>query len=218
MNDQIGPKDYLDFVATLFNQTGDLSKDFAHAVLGLTTELEEWGNAEDPVNSLEELGDLLFFNTALAQTLHRYALNLDREVELIDVVQDTPEEICAAYMLSDKAEQIKKDLLRGPLYERLWSSLQHLQDAAKRWIGYGKAPDAEQVPDLLLFANTVVYAVMSAESIDSEDEFQEVIRVAAKANIAKLEHRYPGGKFDADHAVNRDLKGERDALVSAQSE
>lgn len=110
---------YQGFVKSLFNRSGDISKDFAHAALGLVTELDEFANATDPLNALEEKGDLLFYLEAMRQVLDEHS-----PVHM--------------GMLDAYAEKIVQRYLEDP--PKLVTVMMEWVDLAKRWIGYGKAP------------------------------------------------------------------------------
>ena len=62
---KVTPAMYREFVAGLFYRNeGDLSKDFAHAVLGISSEAFEIARAgADAVNVAEEAGDIMFFQS-----------------------------------------------------------------------------------------------------------------------------------------------------------
>lgn len=180
---------YGQFVRKLFNRSGDPSKDFTHAVLGIVTETHEYLSAEDEVNALEELGDLEFFGAALYQVVFDRVGEFDTSpvVELGGMViaaRETNPAVAIANTAND------------------------LLDHAKRWVGYGKEPaDVAQVyrqaAALVAFANS--FGAYPNRDVD---------RIRA-ANMRKLLTRYPGGEFDAFRAVTRDLEAERGVLQAS---
>ena len=71
---KVTPAMYREFVAGLFYRNeGDLSKDFAHAVLGISSEVFEMARADDDaVNLAEEVGDIMFFTVAAVMVLKEF--------------------------------------------------------------------------------------------------------------------------------------------------
>lgn len=176
---------YDGFVRSLYNRTGDLSKDFTHAVLGLVTESHEYLNATDRVNAVEEAGDLMFYHEALRQVLN-------------DLSPINVEEVHKAYdmALSD---------LNGDV--NLTDMHTEWLDIAKRWIGYGKAPTMS-TSKLLGEAAALLTITIPAGMLNDDDEVEQIILT----NVSKLMKRYNGIKFSAERAVQRDLFAERDVL------
>ena len=74
----------------------------------------------------------------------------------------------------------------------------------KKHIFYGKPIDKanylEEAGDLAWFLNLLIH------SLDST--WEEVLSM----NIAKLDKRYPDLRFNADHAINRDVAAEQAAM------
>lgn len=190
---------YDGFVRSLFNRSGDPSKDFAHAVLGIVTEVSEMRAARDPVNLLEEAGDVSFYGLAVEQVLADFlGVEGEREMPLGS----------SNYKLMGPMKEALEDQRVGPMGAYLDQLLNELLDHAKRWVGYGKAPaDALRVMALVSYVEDLA--------------FREC-RVCAPslchiylANIEKLLERYKGMTFSAEHAVNRDLAAERSVLEHA---
>lgn len=77
-------------------------------------------------------------------------------------------------------------------------------DILKKVTFYNKDLDLkhikEEIGDLLWYVNLMIHAV--------ESSWSEVFEM----NIAKLEARYPDLRFDAKHAINRDVDAEQDAM------
>ena len=187
---------YPEFVRKLYNRTGDLSKDFAHAILGIVTEIHEFLTATDEVNALEELGDLFFYVEALNQVLGDFDESFgDTDVNFVGLVD------AAATSMVDRSSAVG-------LKRVIDQECKKLLDHAKRWVGYGKSPASVNQ----LFAE--VNALIGAVRVFSGEDFDE-IRVL-EANMKKLLKRYPGGEFSAFHAVVRDLEAERAVLEAAQ--
>jgi hypothetical protein len=181
---------YPEFVRKLFNRTGDNSKDFAHAILGIVTEVDELLTATDSVNATEEHGDLCFFCVALQQVV-------------IDVLGTEP-----------SIEELKRTSehtlthLNEPHYSEIVRKLsKRVLDHAKRWVGYGKMP-----ADILLAAQEAITLADVATRLSplASTDMDHTL----SANMAKLLKRYPGGEFDSFRAVVRDLEAEREALQS----
>lgn len=190
---------YEAFVAGLYNRTGDLSKDFAHAVLGLRTECHELLQARDLVNGIEEAGDLYFYGEALTQVVKDFT---GEPMTLIN-----PDEMAAhpavAFGLAHSAQ------------ETMEYALNQLEDMAKRWVGYGKAPAVTTLDVMLLSgaaARSALQMSVVRAHLDQGERFDHVVMVT---NITKLMDRYKGRKFDADRAVNRDIDAERRTLENA---
>lgn len=178
---------YSEFVRRLFNRSGNPASDFTHAILGIVTEIHEYEFATDPVNGLEELGDLQFYVVALRQVIEDIA-------GLPLPTPDMPDLSTAnAWNPRNTVDDLSTVLL----------------DHAKRWVGYGKQP-----ADLEAVLNTAEVLAYFA-NITGPYPCDDYKRIEA-VNVAKLLKRYPGGEFDAFRAVVRDLDGERAVLESAQ--
>lgn len=198
-HDVLNTVGYDGFVRSLFNRSGDPAKDFAHAVLGLVTEVSELRAARDPVNLLEEAGDMSFYGLAVEQVLADFlGVEGEREMPLGS----------SNYKLMSPMKQALDDQRVGPMGTYLDQLLNELLDHAKRWVGYGKAP-------------ADVLRVMALASYVEDLAFREC-RVCAPglchiylANIGKLLERYKGMTFSSEHAVNRDLAAERSVLEHA---
>lgn len=181
---------YPEFVRDLFNRSGDPSKDFTHAILGIVTEVHEYLSATDEGNGLEELGDLAFFLEALGQVC------LDRQGFLNTQLGE--EGVVSLFELADKVgtSAVIADVCNT------------LLDDAKRWVGYGKEPKPlnevfQTAADLVHFVNvTGPYPVIDVNKIIA-------------ANQRKLLRRYKGGKFSQRAALVRDLEAEHVALAAA---
>jgi len=187
---------YPDFVRRLFNISGDPSKDFAHAVLGVATEVRELLDASDQVNALEERGDLRFYVVAAAQVIGDH---LGTELPLQDLSVTAFE--TAQDILADDEEIVEHDLS---------VRVNDLLDHAKRWVGYGKQP-----ANLLSVMHDVMVVEYLAPRVSPMvAEFVPLPKVEA-VNMAKLLKRYPGGEFSAFHALQRDLEAERATLETA---
>lgn len=181
---------YYDFVKKLFNRSGDVSKDFTHAILGIVTEIHEYLHATGETNALEELGDLEFYVVALAQVIEDHVGPF-----LPPNVNDTLD-----YFSAGARGQGVRGVIEDVTNQML--------DAAKRWVGYGKAP-GEPIEVYGVVVALVVFVNLTGPYPNRDSD---LIR---KANMAKLLKRYPGGEFDAFRAVNRDLESELVALQTA---
>ena len=178
---------YPGFVRSLFNRSGDLGKDFTHAVLGIVTELHEYMNATDATNQLEEAGDLVFYFEAARQVLDDFS-PLDP----------------GAFAQAEAAVSLPADQSLADLATP-W------MDMAKRWVGYGKAPTMPTVEILAGLSAMISYVVLRCQ--DNDHTENQVIT----ANIEKLLERYNGMRFNAERAVNRDLGAEREVLENART-
>lgn len=181
-------QDYTDFVRKLFNRQDDVSKDYAHAVLGVVTEVHEYLNAVDEVNALEELGDLEFFVEALAQVVE-------------DVTGERPS--------IGQADLLQAAIAWAPLgpeyLPKIQATLHELTNTVKRWVGYGKEP--ANLAELWKTAALVAFAANQAGSCPTSD--RQLVRAA---NVRKLLKRYPEGEFNQMRALVRDVEAERDAI------
>lgn len=180
---------YDDFVRQLFQRSGDFSKDFAHAILGVVTETHELVNAVDSVNFLEEAGDLRFYVTAAGQVISDYVgVPITASVEMV--------------------ERLKAPV--GYSYSGMLSHNNELLDIAKRWVGYGKAPN-----DMLLVLSRIQLVEEVANQIASANFSHPGQAKVEAANVAKLSKRYPGLVFSQDSALNRNTDAERLAISAA---
>ena len=180
--------DYRAFVAKLFNRTGDLSKDFSHAVFGIVTEVDEMFKAQDAKHAREEKGDLTFFMVALDIVATEASFT-----QLVADDMTAYPEVLQQAMAAESPGRALNDLLID------------LMDAAKRWVGYGKTP--ADFSELVYKARLAVGIALTMTPFqgDTPEDVQ-------KTNMAKLLVRYPGGEFDAYRAVERDLEAERVVL------
>lgn len=185
---------YRGFVERLFSRSNppDMSKDMAHAILGIVTELNELKNASEYINSVEELGDLDFYTVELVSLI---------EETLGESVEDT---VTVNYM--DQIDSMFEGLHDGyGPWDLIDDARTELLDVAKRWVGYGRAP--KDLRQLALDAVCLNYFAMTQCRFPEPDSTK--VRLT---NIAKLLERYKGLAFNADHAVNRDTGKEREVL------
>jgi len=180
---------YRGFVKSLYNRSGDISKDFAHAVLGLVTESHEYLTAADKVNAVEEVGDLMFYLEALRQVLDDHS-------------PTTEDDVLKHY--NEVLSTLQGDVNLTAMHAE-WL------DLAKRWIGYGKAPTMST--SILLAEATAMLTITIPAGILNDDDYD--LDDAILINVRKLLKRYNGMTFSADRAVNRDLTAERAALEGA---
>ncbi len=190
-------KDYEAFVAKLFHRNGDLSKDLAHAVLGIITETHELLHATDETNVIEEGGDLTFFGEAA-------------DLVVVEALGDALYDEATGRLMVVTRRALMTEASSKPAKEVIASFHTRLADIAKRWVGYGKKPTTEQLVEAAyLSAISITLALGSSRAADLSDDFLK------KSNMAKLLKRYPGGEFDAYRAINRDTEAERAAIQSA---
>jgi hypothetical protein len=201
---------YKEFVRGLFNRSGSPAQDFAHAVLGLSTEVYELDNATSYTNSIEELGDLAFYDQAL-EIVVADAFGID--VNSLPV--RTLGEMLAANPNWDTERALAGDGLIAMDIRTF--CICEMQDTAKRWIGYGKAPSPEKAAETLAMA--VAAFDLSAHLVSGAEigspECRLVADLAVRANFDKLRARYKGSKFSQEAALNRDLDAELKVLDEA---
>jgi hypothetical protein len=187
---------YDGFVRSLFNRSGDPAKDFAHAVLGIVTEVYEMRAALEPVNQLEEAGDLTFYGYALKQVVGDW-LKHD------DSTQDYGFDLhaLAAAEVHISAAQV------GTAQQYIDSLINEMLDTAKRWVGYGKPP--ADIVHTLAQGCYVALGTVEDCGMALDTGLMEL------ANVKKLLERYNGMTFNAERAVNRDLAAERSVLEHA---
>lgn len=201
-NTTITHDDYARFVAGLFfRNPGDLSKDFAHAVMGILEELEELAVAHEPANVIEEMGDLLFFCRAAEMVLTEHLGNIDVGGDRGE--EERPMQSISAPAFVDRWKQADEALTR-------------MLGRAKKWVGYGDAPTSAVARALLLDVETVASVVTEQTAEDLDMEQDEVSERAIEANVAKLRHRYKAG-FSLEASRHRDLEGERHILEEASA-
>lgn len=187
---------YDGFVRALFSRSGDLSKDFAHAALGMVTEIHELRCATDPVNLIEEASDLLFFMTALVQVV----------ADLPDMNAEIEGWGCEKFDAEFSALLAAQIGTTDQYVDHLCNTL---LDHAKRWVGYGKAP--ENLHGVMAVGGTLVQLALQSVNIDFEAD-EGIITLV---NVKKLLQRYKGLTFNAQNAINRDTGAERVVLEAA---
>lgn len=199
-------EDYFEMVLKLFNWQEDHSKNFAHILLGITTEFEEARTATDATNATEEVGDLLFYMCALlwmpemldddpAYT-HNYGEAMDAVAGYLQQMEARTQE---AYKVGAQA-----------VSEMQVGQMALTQDVCKRWLGYGHEPEENFTPAAGNLIAAVCLALSGVAKMQHK-EVGEVMKEALAANQRKLSKRY-GDQFDAEKARNRDLSAERKAL------
>lgn len=182
---------YDGFVRALFNRSGDPSKDLAHAVLGIVTEIYELRTATDRVNQVEEAGDLMFYRQALQQ--------------VVEDCEGRPSE--EQILAHDRDGLALLEAQTGSSSDYVDHLCNILQDHAKRWVGYGKAP--ESLAGVLVVGAVAHHLTMRDHTLEREGEEVQLV------NAKKLLKRYAGTTFNADKAINRDLAAERTVLEDA---
>lgn len=181
---------YSGFVKSLYNRSGDISKDFTHAVLGLVTETHELFAAKEEVNAIEEIGDLAFYLEALRQTLDAHSPLVAAEFEA---------------HLNARINVLVAEVDEGKLADVVNEWL----DLAKRWVGYGKAPT---MSTSVLMAEAIALVSVVVGGMSEPGTASARMEKAKLVNVEKLLKRYNGMQFNAERAVNRDLPAERAVL------
>ena len=204
----ITPKQYEDFVLSLFARNqGDLSKDVAHAVMGIITELVELENATDNTNLIDEVGDLLFFSVALDSRLREHlAASGLTDVSLpastfVNITDGTLMVVLGTALT----------VLGGQAVDRDSAIATALPDMAKKWVGYGAEPDLQVVQVCLAVTSVTLSGAAQRAAVRTKRTVGEVLQRAAAANMRKLRTRYKQG-FSVQDAEHRDRAAERDAL------
>ena len=197
---------YSAFVRHLFRPM-DKASMFTHAVLGLCTEHQEALIAPNKENYLEELGDYLFFLLAMTQQLDPNVVE-SMELAKVDLLGDE---------FADAAMESHKDFgglligVPGPA-DFASAAKTELLDTAKRWLAYGKTPDAEVTKRAVGAALLLLQSSLGVEGLQGEET--PALALMVRTNVAKLEVRYKG-TFSTEQALNRDTQGEMDALSAA---
>ena len=175
------PVSYPDFVRKLFNRSGDPSKDFTHAILGIKTEIFEYLHATDRINGVEELGDLAFYVEALRQVINDYLME-----QRLDIIHELDID---AELISDLATLATFEP-RTAKFEELSALLNDLLDDAKRWVGYNREPDS--LPAVFLnargrdFLGSDRFAVFFFNDCSPFFYFSKIIRIHKIFGVFRL--------------------------------
>lgn len=159
-----------------------------HMVVGIVSELNELEDAiekVDKVNIGEEVADCFWYISNLCDM---------RGILFSHLLQN--EEIVAAEEVSDST-----------IISSLYYYSSKLQDIFKKYLVYGKEPDATEVYDLCFFLANALNKLMLNHELDLDEYLDR--------NIKKLMKRFPD-KFSETAAVNRDLKAERAILEGTE--
>ena len=205
MSDHIPYAEYERFVGGLFYRNGDLSKDFAHAVFGLAEELRELDAATQSENVVEECGDLMFFAAAAHIVLKEL---LRRRDGVESMPASVMQQLVDADDLTLRAQIAH--LVVGADGDTRATRLDLLVGVAKKWVGYGHAPLAADIPAIFQAAERLALRAVAARLAPSS---AHIYQTCIRANIAKLRARYPGG-FTLKSSIERDLQKEHEALES----
>lgn len=190
---------YEGFVRALFNRSGDPAKDFAHAIMGIVTEVHEYLTATDYVNAVEEAGDLRFYVFALGIVIGDYVT--DDDWDGMDAIWD-PE--ATETMLTSL-----NSCSTAEAFAKIVALCASLLDEGKRWVGYGKPPKTPLPEVFLAAANLAACVTGIGRAAQASDEQVELV------NVKKLLTRYNGMTFSAERAMDRDLGAERKVLEDA---
>jgi hypothetical protein len=189
---------YSDFVRELFRPLPKAAM-LTHAALGMFTEYDEARKATSSLNFLEECGDYLFFFIAATQQLEFE----DFEVSEMEAICETMEKDALA--LGTRYGEMTPNDLAVDIFAQVL-------DMAKRWLAYDKAPDAAASKRFVMLSMLGMGLLHGANREVTDIPPSELV----KSNVAKLRHRYKGG-FSTAAAVNRNVEGEMNAVVSATS-
>jgi len=174
--------------------------DLVHASIGICTEAGELIGADgDKVNTMEELGDALWY-----ATLGIYACT------------DEPSDVeghaaSFAFSFFKRRGGTYKSLHENPriLRELYMSTASELLDIVKKFLWYEKKPDFEVAKCLFIDIYAIVGMFCAIYDFD-------IYKIISK-NEEKLHARYKGHKFSKDEAKNRDLDNERRILEDGHS-
>ncbi len=183
---------YEGFVEKMFNWSEDRAKDFAHAVLGVATEIKELRDATDPTNAVEEGGDAWFYATAVKLVVQKVVPEDVLNAEIYRILDTDSPELGRVGTRSQYIDKRVNDLL----------------DHAKRWVGYGKLPACGLV-QVMMDVMLLINASLEDCGVDTSQFDLELV------NVKKLLKRYNGMAFNAELATNRDLPAERKVLEDA---
>jgi NTP pyrophosphatase (non-canonical NTP hydrolase) len=171
-------KEYRELAKRTLPDLGSQMLNSVHMVMGTASETYELYDAftvEDKVNIKEEFADKLWYTANLINIL-----DLDIEYDF-DISIDDLFDIPTGYIYIES----------------------RLLDIFKKQLVYGKAPDLNEVTNLVKGLLASYQEGLIVENIDASHIMTN--------NINKLKVRYPE-KFEKDQAINRDLDSERKAL------
>lgn len=199
-------KNFKDLYHTVARLTADpqaAAIRFAHAVMGVGTELREAAHPTDDVNALEEAGDLLFF-CALAEMalLSEVRDQFHAESMMVDAIEDTlfaPVATTGVWKFSPT--DIGRTESNGKYVAEAWMDL---LEQSKGWLGYGAFKKGTTLESLAALVRRLGDEVACGIGDDCS--------AAAAAVVRKLNIRYPAGEFSQESAINRDTDAERQAL------
>lgn len=166
-----------------------IDRDLLHGIIGMVTEAGELTEAiiKEEFDRPNLIEELGDFRFYFELTALSCGVNIDKVA--------SPEGFeCEPGMLADGIEQLT---IRSA----------HLLDLAKKRLFYGKHIMIADLEASLVAIYADYQRLCSLLGV-SDKQVQEV-------NIKKLAQRYPGLKFDADKAINRDIDAERKVLESA---
>lgn len=214
----ITPDEYRAFVANLFFRNGDLSKDFAHAAMGIHEELQEGRHATSDGNAIEEAGDLLFFGTAAEFVLQEHLASLGDTA-----IDEQPYGLLHCLELTKGDAPVVGGVIQSSLDLTLlnsgeptvyWTPAAELLVRAKKWVGYGAAPSIQQARELIVHTIAATWGGVHIMLSPRNHELDTMFQTAARANMAKLGQRYKEG-FSLTSAEDRDLAAEAAAIAQA---
>lgn len=158
--------------------------DFAHAVLGLMSELTEVTEAKADKHKLaDECGDVLWYvNLAASSTRLLFE----------DIVSGARTDIDMHGKYSEYQA-----------LTTLSTSISILADVGKKWLIADRAPDQNKVRSQLIHIVAAVLSLLIPKGVTLE--------LVLEINIQKLSVRYPNLKFEARNALNHDKEAERAA-------
>jgi len=174
------------------NELG-LNHRMLHAILGVESEWMEFLNAEDYVNGVEELGDILWFIAILTD-----AINDDN--------------------FTNEVDEFYKKLYVGDIDADDFSNFDtdsgEVISAIKATLFYGKKLDLNIIKDYIKQnIQLVEFKLQNDINLDLPKDVKDFeLPTICRINIEKLQARYPE-KFTVENTLNRNLEKERQILA-----
>lgn len=173
--------EYQEFTKRTFAYSGNHDLDIYHCLIGVLSESIEHGN-EDRI-----LQDMINNFEILPEQLAAQRVRVRKEYG----------DVCYYLAMLGNLVQIKFDRLTdGSMIDfELGNALEALADTLKKAISYKHVIRAEDLIRQYKHTVSCVHIMMTNRNINFYDILQE--------NRAKLEARYPSGKFDSNDAANK---------------
>ena len=204
-------EEYKEFVNKLFAPHSETGVRVTHAILGLITEIDEVTSALEEGEDilLDELGDVLFYYMAFWNVIEDWSFATeDYSKELLQPL------VFQELNIRKQATEIELENFGKPDLGnvRMAATL----DICKKWLGYGKEPKPDRLVYMYVDVFQTAHAAIEtvAHSLNRTD-YDRLVDQAVTKNMAKLNERYKGIKFDAEAAKNPDKAAEMAAQKEA---